>query len=446
MKKFIGLFCLMIVILLIGCADNHEHNYKMNSDEIYHYDECDCGKVVRKEEHTFRWVIDVEATETTYGKKHESCLDCSAVRNVDTVIEKISKEINNERELKTEDIEFLSNREQFNTYSDFSNFYEENYNKIKKSYTVLGDKFEEVIDIKNASYDFTYQSIENSEYINPVIEMSVDFYSEEFVNHITGGYDVTKFTVSILCFFYPSNDRLYNLYKLESFIYENETVDYNYVIYIYQLDGRLAGKIYYETKVEDDETWIKNIINYMEILDGKFIPDEKIEFPNQTMTFNRYNEMNSFIYGSSHFKQDYVYIDFDDYVYENFMYKAYFKVSYESIDKEQIVNTIISLNSYIYDNKIGSSAEEGMDVPRISYSIYMVSFPFDYKGGDFTFKTFRCAASFYDQNINANSYMPNVMYIYYNAEVVAKLYYSASNIDKSYFVELFYEKKVIIEK
>lgn len=45
-------------------------------DEKSHWHTCECGEVLDKETHDFKWVIDKEATMTSEGLKHEECSIC----------------------------------------------------------------------------------------------------------------------------------------------------------------------------------------------------------------------------------------------------------------------------------------------------------------------------------------------------------------------------------
>ena len=45
-------------------------------DENSHWHTCECGEVLDKETHEFKWVIDKEATATSEGLKHEECSIC----------------------------------------------------------------------------------------------------------------------------------------------------------------------------------------------------------------------------------------------------------------------------------------------------------------------------------------------------------------------------------
>lgn len=46
------------------------------SDEKNHWHECDCGEKAEQAAHSYKWVVDKEATETEAGSKHEECEVC----------------------------------------------------------------------------------------------------------------------------------------------------------------------------------------------------------------------------------------------------------------------------------------------------------------------------------------------------------------------------------
>ena len=75
-------------------------NHKHNVDDVFTYNEnqhfykCNgCDERFEVADHTFEWVVDVEPTYTTYGKKHEECV-CGAKRNIDTSIDYAKLEAN----------------------------------------------------------------------------------------------------------------------------------------------------------------------------------------------------------------------------------------------------------------------------------------------------------------------------------------------------------------
>ena len=65
----------------IGSGE-HTHNYSSDwkSDSINHWKECSCGDKADVAAHSFKWVVDKEATATKKGSKHEECKVCSYQR------------------------------------------------------------------------------------------------------------------------------------------------------------------------------------------------------------------------------------------------------------------------------------------------------------------------------------------------------------------------------
>ncbi|MCQ4794170.1 carbohydrate-binding domain-containing protein [Anaerofustis stercorihominis] len=56
--------------------EHTKDNTGLHSDETNHWNTCECGAVLNKEAHTFKWVIDKEATVDETGSKHEECSVC----------------------------------------------------------------------------------------------------------------------------------------------------------------------------------------------------------------------------------------------------------------------------------------------------------------------------------------------------------------------------------
>lgn len=54
----------------------HNHGADWKSDADNHWHECPCGDRKDTAAHTFKWVIDKEATATARGSKHEECTVC----------------------------------------------------------------------------------------------------------------------------------------------------------------------------------------------------------------------------------------------------------------------------------------------------------------------------------------------------------------------------------
>ena len=54
----------------------HSFSKDWTNNETNHWRECDCGAKADQDSHTFKWVIDKEATEKEKGSKHEECSVC----------------------------------------------------------------------------------------------------------------------------------------------------------------------------------------------------------------------------------------------------------------------------------------------------------------------------------------------------------------------------------
>lgn len=66
---------------------DHTHKYDATkADKNGHWTECACGEKTEVKAHSFVWVIDVAATETATGLKHEECSVCKFKQNENTVI------------------------------------------------------------------------------------------------------------------------------------------------------------------------------------------------------------------------------------------------------------------------------------------------------------------------------------------------------------------------
>ena len=78
-------------LTMIPTADSHTHSYgtAWKYDDTNHWHECQCGDKADAAAHSFRWVIDKEATATEKGSKHEECSVCGAKRSENTVIDKL---------------------------------------------------------------------------------------------------------------------------------------------------------------------------------------------------------------------------------------------------------------------------------------------------------------------------------------------------------------------
>ena len=65
-------------LTMTPAADGHTHKYgtEWKYDETNHWHECECGNKADITAHTFKQIIDKEATATEKGSKHEKCTVC----------------------------------------------------------------------------------------------------------------------------------------------------------------------------------------------------------------------------------------------------------------------------------------------------------------------------------------------------------------------------------
>ena len=65
-------------LTMTPAADGHTHKYgtEWKYDETNHWHECECGNKADITAHTFKQIIDKEATATEKGSKHEECTIC----------------------------------------------------------------------------------------------------------------------------------------------------------------------------------------------------------------------------------------------------------------------------------------------------------------------------------------------------------------------------------
>ena len=65
-----------IIVTYKSIPHIHNHGADWKSDADNHWHECPCGDKKDTAAHTFKWVIDKEATATARGSKHEECTVC----------------------------------------------------------------------------------------------------------------------------------------------------------------------------------------------------------------------------------------------------------------------------------------------------------------------------------------------------------------------------------
>ena len=73
-----GTMWVLTDLTMTPAADGHTHKYgtEWKHDETNHWHECECGNKADITAHTFKWIVDKEATATEKGSKHEECTVC----------------------------------------------------------------------------------------------------------------------------------------------------------------------------------------------------------------------------------------------------------------------------------------------------------------------------------------------------------------------------------
>lgn len=73
-----GTMWVLTDLTMTPVADGHTHKYgtEWKYDETNHWHECECGEKADITAHTFKQIIDKEATATEKGSKHEECTVC----------------------------------------------------------------------------------------------------------------------------------------------------------------------------------------------------------------------------------------------------------------------------------------------------------------------------------------------------------------------------------
>lgn len=66
----------LYVYLDFGKLHTHSYSSDWKSDAANHWHECECGVKADTEAHSFKWVVDEDATATEKGSKHEECEVC----------------------------------------------------------------------------------------------------------------------------------------------------------------------------------------------------------------------------------------------------------------------------------------------------------------------------------------------------------------------------------
>ena len=69
-----------LTVRTAGSEHIHDYGTEWKSNEDNHWHECNCGDKKDEAAHSFKWVVDKEATATKKGSKHEECKTCGYKR------------------------------------------------------------------------------------------------------------------------------------------------------------------------------------------------------------------------------------------------------------------------------------------------------------------------------------------------------------------------------
>lgn len=70
--------------LISGLRHIHDFQY-MSIDNFTHYKECRCGEKTEPQAHSYKWIVDEEATESKTGLTHKECVMCHLTTCKNTV-------------------------------------------------------------------------------------------------------------------------------------------------------------------------------------------------------------------------------------------------------------------------------------------------------------------------------------------------------------------------
>lgn len=82
---------LSLTVTVVPAAGHvHDLTGPWLTDSEHHWKQCaECSEIALRAPHSFRWVIDREATRTETGLRHEECAECALRRKENTVIPKL---------------------------------------------------------------------------------------------------------------------------------------------------------------------------------------------------------------------------------------------------------------------------------------------------------------------------------------------------------------------
>lgn len=238
---------------------DHVHNFQQKWDETHHFEECSCGEIIDRTEHTFEWVVDTEPTYSTPGYKHNECQVCGYKTEENTVIERLLHD-----EVVGDGIvdPTMGTFELFLSASDAKAFYTSNKNDIASNFICINSDFSSISDIsieylKQVKYCFDYTNSDGKkDYCT--LTTNIGIYSEELGTDTDVSYDVPYHSITFKLISYNYSEEINDL-RFEFYEYSNESNIWNYIIEVYN-GNDLIGHIYYYTGLEINREWISNFL------------------------------------------------------------------------------------------------------------------------------------------------------------------------------------------
>ena len=260
-------FAMLLVIAVFSIAScttdensgDHVHDFQQKWDETHHFEECRCGEITGRAEHTFGWVVDTEPTYSAPGYKHNKCQVCGYKTDESTKIERLLHgEVLNEGMI---DLSAYTQKS-FKSKYGISNFLNDNQDKIDgiclslDMSKVLYRRIYAQSSSNQPTYTFGYNGVEDSKYNDYYLKTYYKLYSEELGTdtEIGSSHSLTVCFVS-----YGGYDKFGDL-SFEFYKYNETESIWNYLVRI--LDGeKCIAEMYYSTVLDIDREWIVSFLS-----------------------------------------------------------------------------------------------------------------------------------------------------------------------------------------
>ncbi len=158
----------------------------------------------------------------------------------------------------------------------------------------------------------------------------------------------------------------------------------------------------------------------------------------QDLQFETCTKLKEYVISNDKIDKSFYFVDLD-----SFFINPDFKknILFKYLSEEDYNSSYIEILASIYDDELGEDdISNNLDGElKESYSLLLRAFPFVYKGGELNYKLYKYS--------DGKTMYNNVLYVYYNENVICKMFYYRENeISIDYFVKLFDNYKILIEK